>query len=456
MHKSIPNGTRPAGVTMRVIHGGRMRQRPREGSDTLEFPLGTEDAPGGRNPALSPQSRPRHLYISGQPGTGKSTLLRNLVQHDINVGTGCCLIDPHGGLVDDILSTARPTRDQARRIIVVDVADVVRPIGIDLIAARTEREQDLAIQFFLGLFKHLYLAEHQGPIFDQALRNGLSLLMHSGGTLAEFYLIFTDRAYLKSRLDRCHDPFVRRYFDKVWNAMTNSQRTESLAYVTSKFSMFHDDRLMRGILAQRGGLDFDACIADGFVVLVSLARGHVGDSNAALLGHILLHLVRRSAMRRDPAGELCPFHLYVDEAHELSGPELSELLTATRKFGIGITLANQSSDDFHLRVRNSLFGSVATFVALRQGLRSSFEMEPMTLPRFDQRDLARLPDHTAIAWSSVEPSLAQPLRVRLNPSPRWRDPRTHHLLRRASALRFGRPRADVEASLLAATDPADD
>jgi DNA helicase HerA-like ATPase len=45
----------------------------------------------------------RHMYIIGKTGTGKSTFLSNMIKSDMNAGSGLCLIDPHGDLVDTVL-----------------------------------------------------------------------------------------------------------------------------------------------------------------------------------------------------------------------------------------------------------------------------------------------------------------------------------------------------------------
>jgi DNA helicase HerA-like ATPase len=47
---------------------------------------------------LDPQERRRHLYVIGQTGTGKSTLLLNLIRQDLVAGEGLALLDPHGDL----------------------------------------------------------------------------------------------------------------------------------------------------------------------------------------------------------------------------------------------------------------------------------------------------------------------------------------------------------------------
>lgn len=439
---------RPA---LRLINGRSERTREGRRAEVAEYQLGTEVGRDERPYRLSAAARRRHLYVSGKPGTGKSELLRQLVRHDLATGVGCCLLDPHGGSIDEILSTANLTPTQRERIVVVDVCERERPVGIDLLHANDEDEQDMVVQFFLGLFQRLYLAEHQGPVFHQSARNALLLLMNTERSLAELPLVFTDKCYLDSRLDICTDPFVKRYFELVWKKMTDFHKSECLAYFTSKFGAFFEDRRLRVMLAQpQGGLDFDRAIADRQVVLVNLARGRIGDLNATLLGQIFLHLLRRSAMRRDLSTKLAPFYIYVDEAHELAGDELCQMLTALRKFAVGVVLANQSIEDFTPRIRDTILGSVGTIVAFRQGAAS--DLERFTQPRFDDRDLLSLPDHTAIVRTLNDVSFMPPQRVQLGKPPRLRGRDQAIEIRRASALRFGRPREAVESELLRAAN----
>lgn len=418
------------------------------------FAVGTEVDSRQQPCLLKAADRLRHVYVAGQPGTGKSTLLRNLVLHDLAAGTGACLIDPHGGLIDDILGCARLTSEQRARIIVVDVADREFPVGINLLDARSETEEDLTVQFFLTLFSSMYLLEHQGPVLAQATRNGLLVLMGAKRTLAEYPLLFSDDEFLKAVLESNGiDPFARRYFDRVWRKTVPVHRSEHLAYFTSKFSPFFDDRIMRNILAQRQGLSFDEVMADNKVVLISLARGHIGDMNARLLGQIVLHLVRRSAMRRSLTASSAPFHVYVDEAHELSGGELREMLTALRKFGVGMTLANQGLSEFPHALRHTIMSSVGTFLVLRQGAENAGAFNLFVQPRFDHCDLVRLPDYEAVICLTQRSGYVAPKRVRLSAPPKASAPRQVELCRQASASRYGRPRREVEAELLRTIQP---
>lgn len=50
----------------------------------------------------------QHLYVLGKSGTGKTTLLRNLIAQSVSLGNGCCLLDPHGDLAE-ALALSLPT-----------------------------------------------------------------------------------------------------------------------------------------------------------------------------------------------------------------------------------------------------------------------------------------------------------------------------------------------------------
>ena len=61
---------------------------------------------------VSPEDRLRHFYIIGQTGTGKTTLMKNMVVQDIMNGDGVCMIDPHGTDLADIMGAIPQERMQ--------------------------------------------------------------------------------------------------------------------------------------------------------------------------------------------------------------------------------------------------------------------------------------------------------------------------------------------------------
>src|SRR5690606_20298233 len=59
---------------------------------------------------MADNDRRRHFYVIGQTGTGKSYLMNSMVKQDMENGKGLCVIDPHGDLVNKILSLVPPER----------------------------------------------------------------------------------------------------------------------------------------------------------------------------------------------------------------------------------------------------------------------------------------------------------------------------------------------------------
>ncbi len=47
--------------------------------------------------------RTTHMYVIGASGSGKSSLLKNLIIQDILNGIGIAVLDPHGDLITDML-----------------------------------------------------------------------------------------------------------------------------------------------------------------------------------------------------------------------------------------------------------------------------------------------------------------------------------------------------------------
>src|SRR5437667_3494350 len=73
--------------------------------------------------------RRAHMYIIGKTGTGKSTLIAQLADQDLIHGEGFALLDPHGDLVERVLSLL-PEERRADSIY-FNVPDTVHPLGFN-------------------------------------------------------------------------------------------------------------------------------------------------------------------------------------------------------------------------------------------------------------------------------------------------------------------------------------
>src|SRR5207302_402771 len=109
---------------------GKTRPAPEE-STGHAYVLGENVHRGMRSlVTLSEESRLKHVHIVGATGTGKSTLLKNLILQDIEQGKGILILDPHGDLIDDVLGRIPESRHED--VIIFDPSDEEWPVGFNV------------------------------------------------------------------------------------------------------------------------------------------------------------------------------------------------------------------------------------------------------------------------------------------------------------------------------------
>src|SRR3954470_2195288 len=95
---------------------------------------------GGEAPfSLCGPDRRHHAYVIGKSGTGKTTLLRNLIVQDIEAGRGVAVIDVHGDLARELLEFIPPYRIDD--VVFFNPEDSAFPIGLNPFAGVKEENR---------------------------------------------------------------------------------------------------------------------------------------------------------------------------------------------------------------------------------------------------------------------------------------------------------------------------
>jgi hypothetical protein len=138
--------------------------------------IGNRDGWGGEQPLLLTRAdRRQHLYVVGKTGTGKSTLLRNLLLQDIEAGEGVGLIDPHGDLAADLLQHIPPWRTD--HVVYFDPADSDWPVAFNLLFNSSDRPKHLIASGIVSAFKGIW-RESWGPRLEYVLSAAVAALLH--------------------------------------------------------------------------------------------------------------------------------------------------------------------------------------------------------------------------------------------------------------------------------------
>lgn len=406
---------------------------------------------------LEPEDLRRHLYVVGQTGTGKTTLLSNLALEALERGHGLCVVDPHGDLYQELLGQLPPER--AGDLICIDPTDLERPVGLNLLEARTPEERHAVVQEFSEILFRLIVDEYgseaasfMGPVFFHHLRMNLLLVTSDPdrpGTLLDVYNLFQEEGYWRRWLPlKCDDPLLRRWVEenlpKQEYTALGSDKSSFGNWVASKLQGLVFDPLLRSVFDQpRSSVDLDRAMQEGKVLLVNLAKGSLGIQNARFFGMVFLSMLYAAALRRVrlPQARRRDFLIVVDEFQSLATANFANLLSEGRKFGVSLVLANQYlSQVKDSRVREALLGNAGTLVAFRLGWEDAGLLEGSFYPAFTRYDLVNLPNWTACVRPLSKGQAASPFTLHVEPTARrplstgWAQQ-----MARRSRERYGRP-----------------
>lgn len=319
---------------------------------------------------LPTELRLRHLHVIGGSGTGKSTLLLDLIMKDIEAGEGVAVLDPHGDLIDEV--AGRIPEERLAEAILFDPADTGHPVAWNILEAHSELERTLLASDLVGLFRRF--STSWGDQMTSLLGNACLVLLDApGATLLDLRELLVDRTARARFLARVTDPYLLSYFRHEFQLASG----KSVGAILTRLDGFLRSRTVRAIVgARESRLDLRAVVDRGQIFLARLSEGAIGEENAVLLGSLLVSKFHQVVMSRQEVGrgERRPFFLYADECQEVATSSMALLLSGARKYGLALTLAHQDLRQLETRapeVASALLANAGTRVAFRVGERDS-------------------------------------------------------------------------------------
>lgn len=287
---------------------------------------------------LSPEQRSRHLYVIGASGTGKSTFLLNLIRQDLLHGNGLAVLDPHGDLIEEIISIL--PQERVADVILLDPSDQEYSLGFNILSAHSPQEKDLLASDLVSVFRRL--STSWGDQMNSVLANAILAFMESsrGGTLIDLRRFLVDKDFRNQFLPSVEDTEVRYFWLKEFPLLSGRPQ----APILTRLDTFLRPKPIRYMVAQKESrLDFRRIMDEKRIFLAKLAQGAIGEENAYLLGSFLVSKIHQAAMGRQEqeASARIPFYLYIDECHHFVTPSMESILAGTRKYKLGLILAHQ-------------------------------------------------------------------------------------------------------------------
>lgn len=419
--------------------------------------LGVSTYRGIKRPIyLSDKDRMQHIYVIGKTGVGKSELLKDLILQDIRGGKGVCFMDPHGDAVEDILKLIPPER--AEDVIYFNPSDVERPIGMNLLEAKTEDQKHFAATSIINLMYKLfdpYKTGIVGPRFEHGVRNAmLTVMAEQGNTFVEVMRAMTDASYVQSLLPKVTDPIIRRYWTDQIAQTSDFHKSEVLDYTVSKFGRFVTNKLIRNIIGQsQSSFDMRKVMDEGKILLINLAKGTLGEENSNFLGLLLVPRILMAAMSRAELSkeQRRDFYFYVDEFQNFATPDFAVILSEARKYGLGLCVANQFIGQVEEEVKNAVFGNVGTLISFRVGVTDANYLQHEFTPTFGEDDLLNVERYHSYCKTIVNnepvPPFSMDMSKDMAKQKAEENPRVAEIIKEMSRLKYGKDEKLVEAEI---------
>lgn len=373
------------------------------------------------------KDRGRHHYIIWKSWGWKSVFIWYLARQDLRNWDWVCVIDPHGDLVDDILSFA--PKERAKDIIIFDPADTDRPMWLNMLEVIStdpetrKREMDRAAMDATEIFIKIFWDEIFGPRIQHYFRNWCLTLMEDeedGWTLIDVPRLFVDDAFMKYKTSKIKNPVVKSFWDHEYANTWDREKQEMIPYFSSKFGPFITNSTIRNIIWQpKSAFNLREIMDNRKVLLVNLSKGKVWALNAQLLGLIFVSKINMAAMSRAdiPENQRKDFYMYVDEFQNFATETFWEILSEARKYHLALIMAHQfiaqiwwngSQKNDKPSIKDAVFGNAWTIMSFKVGADDAEYLEKEYAPLLSQQDIIWIANYTAYCKLNIDNATTRP------------------------------------------------
>lgn len=393
---------------------------------------------------LGQEDRRHHLYVIGKTGTGKTTLLRNLIIQDIEAGRGVGVIDPHGDLAHDLLDHI--PRHRTEDVVFFNPADMEYPIGFNLVGSVPPDSRHLVASGIVSVFKSIW-PDSWGPRLEYILYAAVAALLDCENvSLLGVQRMLSDARYRAWVVKQIKDPVVLSFWVNEFAGYDKRFLQEAIAPIQNKVGQMLMSPHLRNILGQaRSRIDARFMMDRGRIFIADMSKGKLGADKSNLMGALLVTQFQLAAMSRAdiPESERKDFFLYVDEFQSFASESFVSILSEARKYRLCLTLSHQYIGQVRPETQNAVFGNVGSLISFRVGQQDADVLEREFGNSLVSRQFVELGNHEVCAKILSGGQYGEPFSGRtLQPMGR-RHGRRQTIIRR-SREKYGGKRGDIE------------
>lgn len=372
---------------------------PAKSFDTANITVGEKD---GKTLGIEPKQFQKHTYIIGKTGTGKTSVLKAMIQNRMESGDGLALIDPHGDIYEKVLQEI--PKHRKKDVILFDPTDPKNKFGFSLLQydRNFPEQKAFIVNELLKIFGELYdMKSAGGPMFETYFKNAAYLVMevYKQPLLTHIEKVFTSTPTRKELLTHCENKRVTDFFSMA-EATSGEQGFENFGpYITSKLTRFTDNELINAVISNTASsFNFREMIDSKKIFLVKLNKGRLGDEGVNFIGRLLFNKIIMAAYTREniPEKERQDFSLFVDEFQNFTSNDIVSALGEARKYHLQLVLANQTFAQLEEKVAKNILGNVGSLITAAVSPYDAEMIAPFLEPEFTKQDIVQLDNYKFI------------------------------------------------------------
>ncbi len=350
---------------------------------------------------LELEQRFSHIYAIGQTGTGKSTLLEQMIYQDLVNGHGLALVDPHGDIADYLIGVT--PKERLKDVVFWNPYDAKHPYGLNLLElpenlseTDMELERDLIISNIVSMFNKMYGEKYMGPRMEHVLKNTLlTALMLPHPTFRTVYRLLTDKDFRTYAQSKISDEFLLNFWKEEFNVLNANQRAEVITPITNKLSPFLTTSLVKNIICQKKStINLDDIINNKKILICNLSKGKLTDDISFFLGNLIIAKMQLAVLRRAhiPPEERQPFFLYIDEFQNFATESFAQIFSEARKYKFGLIVVHQNEAQIKEKdLLDTITGNAGTMISFRIGPNDEKVILPFFSPQVKMGQMLHLP-----------------------------------------------------------------
>lgn len=366
---------------------------------------------------LTKEERVRHMYVIGATGTGKTTMLLSMINQDLKNNKGVAIVDPHGDLAEAAINCI--PEERIKDLIYFNPIDIKHPIGINLLELTPDLSEDEALlekeiicESVISLFRKVFgeaMASHPHRI-EYILRNTIhTAFTLDNPTLFTIFDLLNNPVFQNKAIQGLKDENLKNFWKYEFGKAGDYQKVKMVSPVTARIGRFLFSPSAKRILEQqRSTINFDEILDNGKILICNLSKGNIGEDTSEVMGIMILNKIQLAALKRAKREQKTRrhFYLYVDEFQNFATPSFVQMLSEARKYGLALTMAEQSTsqqkDKNLVQIVLANAGTVVTFRSANP--QDEDLLLPQYRPYIDYGEITNLPSfHFYMKMAAIKP-----------------------------------------------------